>query len=122
MAQTFTGWQQTPAPHRGERVWPWLLVGAAEVLAAAPMLTMVAGGGLVAGVMGLAAGSSAADVLLLVLMLALGPLLGVAVPALLLLVPAVRRTNAGALFALHCTGLLLGTAVEYFTWIRPAMG
>ncbi|WP_406204821.1 hypothetical protein OH807_29530 [Kitasatospora sp. NBC_01560] len=121
MAQTFTG-PQIQARPAGGRVWPWLLLGVAQVALAVPMLTLMLGGGMVAGVMGLAAGSTAADALLLMVLMALGPLLGLMLPALSLLVPSVRRTNPGALFALLCFGLLVGTAVEYFAWVRPAMG
>ncbi|MFI6848532.1 hypothetical protein ACIBJD_28515 [Kitasatospora sp. NPDC050467] len=121
MAQSYPGWQ-APARPNGERVWPWLLLGIAELLAAAPMLTLMFGGGLVVGVMGLASGSTVATVLGVVLLLLLGPALGLALPALALFSPSVRRMNRAALFALHCFGLLVGTAVEYVGWIRPAMG
>ncbi|MFG3053890.1 hypothetical protein ACGFZP_23455 [Kitasatospora sp. NPDC048239] len=121
MAQTFSGWQP-PVRQGGGRSWPWLLVGIAQLLAAGPMLGLMAGGGLVVGVMGLASGAGVGDVLPVLLGLVAGPLAGLAVPALALFSPSVRRVNRAALFALHCLGLLVGTAVAYFGWVRPAMG
>ncbi|MFD0276735.1 hypothetical protein ACFVHB_22915 [Kitasatospora sp. NPDC127111] len=123
MAQIHTGWQQPPARPGGERVWPWLLLGAVQFALAAPMIGIMLAGGLVAGVFGLASPEgSVGTVLGLLLLLLLGPLLGLALPALSLLSPAVRRLNRAALFALHTFGLLVGTAVEYFAWFRPAAG
>ncbi|MFF2039732.1 hypothetical protein ACFVVX_04850 [Kitasatospora sp. NPDC058170] len=121
MAQTFTGWQP-PVRQSGGRSWPWLVLGIAQLLAAGPMLGLMVGGGLVVTVMGLASGGSVGEVLPVLLQLSAGPLAGLAVPALALLSPSVRRVNRAALFALHCLGLLVGTAVAYIGWVRPAMG
>ncbi|MGG2459823.1 hypothetical protein ACO0M4_08395 [Streptomyces sp. RGM 3693] len=101
--------------------WLWIALGMVQLLAAAPMLGLMVGGGVVTGIMGLAGGGTPGEVLLLAALLALGPVLGLAVPLLMLLVPAVRRVNRHALFALHCCGLLSGTAIGYFGWIAPAM-
>ncbi|MEU9112955.1 hypothetical protein AB0D04_14495 [Streptomyces sp. NPDC048483] len=112
-------------PHQarpaGEVAWPWVVWGVLQLLAAAPMLMMMAGNGLVTGLMALGVGAYG-GVVAMVLMLISGPVLGLAVPALMLLVPAVRRANRYALFALHATGLLCGTAIEFFLWVVPAMG
>ncbi|MEU7636081.1 MULTISPECIES: hypothetical protein [unclassified Streptomyces] len=104
----------------GERDWPWIVLGMVQLLAAAPMLVMMVGGGVMAGLMGLAGGGAPGQVLLLAVLLAAGPVLGLAVPLLMLLSPAVRRVNRAALFALHCCGLLSGTAIGYFGWVAPA--
>ncbi|MEU6233399.1 hypothetical protein [Kitasatospora sp. NPDC047058] len=130
MAQIHTGWQQQPQPQPqpqarpgGERVWPWLVLGAVQFAVASPMIGIMLAGGLVAGVFGLASPDGSVGVVLgLLFVLVLGPLLGLALPALSLLSPAVRRVNRAALFALHTFGLLVGTAVEYFFWFRPATG
>ncbi|GAA2272418.1 MULTISPECIES: hypothetical protein [Kitasatospora] len=120
MADTYAN-EPSRARQGDELTWPWVLLGLLQLLAATPMLTMILGGGLVAGVMGLASGGTVGAVVLLALLLVSGPALGLALPALMLLSPAVRRGNRAALFALHCCGLLLGTAIEYFCWIAPAM-
>ncbi|MBV6699613.1 hypothetical protein [Kitasatospora aureofaciens] len=114
MAQTFTGRTD------GGRTWPLLVLGVVELFVAGPMLAMLVMTGLVAGVMGLASGSSAVVVLGLALLLALGPLLGLGLGFLLVRVFELRR-EPGA-FPLISFGLLAGTAIEYLCWIRPAIG
>ncbi|MFH8678875.1 hypothetical protein [Streptomyces lydicus] len=108
------------APPAGKAAWPWVLLGLLQLLAAVPMLAVIVSGGLVAGIMGLASGGSV-SVVGMVLLLISGPALGLALPALMLLSPVVRRSNRHPLFALHCSGLLCGTAIEYFFWVAPAM-
>ncbi|MER7771768.1 hypothetical protein [Kitasatospora sp. NPDC096140] len=115
MAQTVPGRQALP----GKRNRLALALGVGELLLAAPMLATVAAGGLVVAVMGLAAGGSAVAVLLLALLLAAGPLLGL---GLGFLVARLQRLPRDVAFPVVGFGLLLGTAVEYFGWIRPAMG
>ncbi|KIZ15381.1 hypothetical protein [Streptomyces natalensis] len=111
-------------PHQArptnEVTWPWILLGVLQLLAAMPMLALIVGGGLVAGIMGLASGGSVGMAVPLLLLLS-GPALGLGLPALMLLSPVVRRSNRHSLFALHCSGLLCGTAIEYFFWVSPAM-
>ncbi|MFJ9415132.1 MULTISPECIES: hypothetical protein [unclassified Streptomyces] len=120
MSKTVLGVPHQARP-TGEVVWPWVLWGVLQLMAAAPMLVMIAGNGLVVGIFGLAAGESAGLVALVVQLIS-GPALGLAVPALMLLSPVVRRANRPALFALFATGLLCGTAIEYFLWVAPAVG
>ncbi|MEV7023043.1 hypothetical protein [Kitasatospora sp. NPDC093558] len=124
MANTDTGWNVVPRQAAGSgRSWPWLVLGVAETLAAGTMLTQFAVVGLVAGVMGLAAGSPVGAVAGLVAMLAAGPLTGLLVTGLgTALIPRqVRRRNGSAVFTLLMGGVLAGTAVEYFGWIYPAV-
>ncbi|WP_310712745.1 hypothetical protein [Streptomyces lydicus] len=109
--------QNRPA---GAAAWPWVLFGLLQLLAAVPMLAVIVSGGLMVGIMGLASGGSV-SVLGMMLLLISGPALGLALPALVLLSPEARRSNRRPLFALHCSGLLCGTAVEYFFWVAPAM-
>ncbi|MFJ8625364.1 hypothetical protein ACIRD3_21305 [Kitasatospora sp. NPDC093550] len=125
MAQTFPG-RQAPARRTaaGARHWPWLVLALVEFLAAAPMLGRFALAGLVTGVMGLAAGATPGSALLLVLMLAAGPVLGMAAAAVLvaLFAPALGRIDKSVVVALLMAGLLLGTSIEYFGWLRPVIG
>ncbi|MFD8752658.1 hypothetical protein ACFV0O_17005 [Kitasatospora sp. NPDC059577] len=104
-------------PGRRNRVA--LALGVGQLLLAAPMLATLGAGGLVVAVMGLAAGSSPAAVLLLALLLAAGPLLGL---GLAFLVVRLRRLPADVAFPTAGFGLLVGTAIEYVGWIRPALG
>ncbi|MGW2251250.1 hypothetical protein ACWCXH_13710 [Kitasatospora sp. NPDC001660] len=124
MAHTDSGWQVAPARSAGGGCsWPWLVLGVAELLVAGTMLAQFALIGLVAGVMGLAAGSSVGAVVGLVAMLAAGPLAGLLVAGLgAALIPRqVRRTNGSAVFTLLMGGVLAGTAIEYVGWIHPAL-
>ncbi|MGW4893794.1 hypothetical protein ACWEQL_16235 [Kitasatospora sp. NPDC004240] len=124
--QSFTGWQpQQPVAERrrpGGPVWAWALLGLALLLPSVLMLLDFWAIALVGGIMSLAAGSGAGPVLGGVLLLAAGPLAGLAVAASALLSPQVRRLERAALFALLSFGLLVGTSIEYFGWIRPALG
>ncbi|MEU9076188.1 hypothetical protein [Kitasatospora sp. NPDC048538] len=128
MAQTFPGWQAPPvrpsAPAGRGRRWPWLVLGFVELAAAGPMLVAFAMTGLVAGVMGLAAGGTANAAVGLVLMLAAGPVAGLAAAAvaIALFAPAVSRFSRSVVFAVLMGGLLAGTAVEYVGWVAPALG
>ncbi|MFF1908887.1 hypothetical protein [Kitasatospora sp. NPDC058218] len=121
MAETYAGRQPRTRPG-GDRTWPWVLLGVVQLIAAGPMLGLIVGGVLAVTVMGLASGGTTAAVAGFALLPALGPGLGLALPALALLSPAVRRVNRAALFALHCFGLLIGTTVEYVGWVGPAIG
>ncbi|MGF1430149.1 hypothetical protein [Kitasatospora sp. LaBMicrA B282] len=102
----------------GSRWWGVLV--AVELACALPMLAMMGVLGLMIGVWGLAEGEAAGAVLGFELELVAGPLLGLALPALLLLVPAVRPGARGARAALLCGGLLVGTAIEY-AWMHSPM-
>ncbi|MEU9044005.1 MULTISPECIES: hypothetical protein [unclassified Kitasatospora] len=115
MAQSLTGRQALP----GKRNRLALALGVGQLLLAAPMLATLATGGLVVAVMGLAAGASAPAVLLLALLLTAGPLIGLGVAFLIVRLQGLPRDVA---FPAVSFGLLLGTAVEYFGWIRPALG
>ncbi|MFJ3790881.1 hypothetical protein [Kitasatospora sp. NPDC090091] len=123
MAQSYTGRPWPTDRPSGGRNWPWVLLAVVQLLVAAPLLTLMAFAGLAIGIGGLAAGGTTTGaVLLRLLLLATGPALGLLLPALALFSPAVRRVNSAALFALFCSGLLTGTVVEYFVWVRPAGG
>ncbi|WP_030059958.1 MULTISPECIES: hypothetical protein [Streptomyces] len=121
MAQTRPGEQALPggpaAPGRRNRLA--LALGVGQLLLAAPMLATVATGGLVVAVMGLAAGGPAVAVLPLVLLLTVGPLVGLGLAALIARTQGLPRDVR---FPVIAFGLLLGTAVEYFGWVRPAIG
>ena len=81
-----------------------------------------AGAGAISSAFILGDGSGALNVLGPFLLLAAGPPVGLALAATALAVPDVRRAGRVALFALFAAGLLCGTAVEWFGWIRPALG
>ncbi|GAB7180328.1 hypothetical protein ATKI12_0159 [Kitasatospora sp. Ki12] len=115
MAQTLPGRPTLP----GKRNLLAAALGVGQLLLAAPMLATLVTGGLVVAVMGLAAGASALALLPLVLLLAAGPLLGLGITALIV---RGQRFPRGVGFPVVSFGLLLGTAVEYFGWIRPALG
>ncbi|RKT11185.1 hypothetical protein BX285_5120 [Streptomyces sp. 1114.5] len=121
MAQYLPGERALPGrpatPGRRNRIA--LALGVGQLLLAAPMLAQVLTGGLVVAVMGLAAGGPAVAVLPLVLLLTGGPLLGLGAAAL---VARVRGLPGSVRFAVLASGLLLGTAVEYLGWVRPAIG
>jgi hypothetical protein len=100
----------------------WLVLGVLMFVASSPMLVSFAVGGPLAGTMGLASDSGArawGGVLVLELLLAAGPVLGLGLPALALLSPTVRRADRAALFALFSAGLLAG---EYFGRLHPHPG
>ncbi|WP_395293895.1 hypothetical protein ACF9IK_10065 [Kitasatospora hibisci] len=123
MAQSHPGRPWPTDRPGGARNWPWVLLAVVQLLVAAPVLTLMVFAGLAIGIGGLAAdGTTAGAVLLRLLLLATGPAVGLLLPALALLSPAVRRVNSAALLALFCSGLLVGTLVEYFVWVRPAGG
>ncbi|MEV7773163.1 hypothetical protein [Kitasatospora sp. NPDC086791] len=103
----------------GKRNGIALALGAVQLLLAAPMLATLGTAGLVVAVMGMAAGGSVGAVLLLALLLAAGPLLGL---GLAFLVVRLRRLPGDVAFPAVSFGLLLGTAIEYVGWIRPALG
>ncbi|WP_030242087.1 hypothetical protein [Streptomyces sp. NRRL S-350] len=115
MAQTASVEQSAPA--RRNRIA--LALGVGQLLFAAPMLAAVVTGGLVAAMMGLAAGGPAVALLPLAALLAAGPLLGSGLAALIARAQGLSKDIA---FPVKAFGLLLGTAVEYFAWIRPAIG
>ena len=132
MAPTRTGQQPSqplPVPRCGDRARVlWLVTGFACLLASGWMLMPTVGAGAISSAFMLGDGSGALNVLglfLLVagfLLLVAGPLAGLALAATTLAVSDVRRAGRAALFALFTAGLLCGTAVEWFGWIRPAPG
>ncbi|MFF2806351.1 hypothetical protein ACFVT2_04050 [Streptomyces sp. NPDC058000] len=60
--------------------WLWIALGMVQLLAAAPMLALMVGGGVVTGIMGLAGGGTPGEALLLAVLLGSGPVVGLAVP------------------------------------------
>ncbi|MFE6056102.1 hypothetical protein ACFQ6N_35600 [Kitasatospora sp. NPDC056446] len=115
MAQSIPGPQSVP----GRRNRLALALGAGQLLLAAPMLATIATAGLVVAVMGTAAGGPAVAVVLLALLLAAGPLLGL---GLAYLAARLRGLSGDVAFPVVAFGLLLGTTVEYVAWIGPALG
>jgi hypothetical protein len=97
------------------------VTGFACLLGAVAMLVQTVVAVLISAAFMAGDGSGVLDVLGLFLLPAAGPAAGLALVASALAVPDVRRADRAALFALFAAGLLCGTAVEWFGWIRPAM-
>ncbi|MGW3040792.1 hypothetical protein ACWC9T_12260 [Kitasatospora sp. NPDC001159] len=112
MAETVPG-PQAPVRPAADRHRLVLALGVGLLLLAVPMLAPIAEITFMAVMFGLAGMLPA---LLFAPIAAAGPLLGLGLATLIARVQEFRKDIG---FAVKSFGLLVGTSVEYFVWIRP---